>query len=117
MLHGAKIKVVGDIAFTCVVLHKMLRTHQGGAHRSPTPGNDVVAQQNEQVVYVPNENDRNPSREAKHQREPLNEYINHMGEFCQPTTLGAEAGIDQSFSGQTNYSKSFYSSWCCSNFQ
>ena len=49
----------------------MLRTHQGGADRAPTPANDVAAQQNEQAVYVPNENYRNPLREAKHQRELL----------------------------------------------
>ena len=50
--------VVRDILFTCVVLHNMLRTHQGGADRAPTPANDVVALQNEQVVYVPKENYR-----------------------------------------------------------
>ena len=61
-------KVVRDIVFTCVVLHNMLRTHQGGADRAPTPANDVVELQNEQVVYVPNNNYRNPLREAKHQR-------------------------------------------------
>ena len=61
-------RVVRDIAFMCVVLHNMLRTHQGGADRTPTPGNDVAAQQNEQAVYVLNKNYRNPSREAKHQQ-------------------------------------------------
>ena len=59
--------VVRDIVFTCVVLHNMMRTHQGRADRAPTPANDGVDLQNEQVVYVPNENYRNPSREAKHQ--------------------------------------------------
>ena len=38
--------------FTCVVLHNMLRTHQGEADRAPTPGNDVAGLQNEQVVCV-----------------------------------------------------------------
>ena len=47
-------RVVRDIVFTCVVLHNMLGTHQGGADRALTPGNDVVAQQNESEVYVPN---------------------------------------------------------------
>ena len=61
--------VVRDIVFTCVVLYNTLRTQQGGEDRTPTPGNDVVAQQNEQVMYVLNENYRNLSREAKHQRE------------------------------------------------
>ena len=34
-------RVVKDIVFTCVVLHNMVRTHQGRADRAPTPGNDV----------------------------------------------------------------------------
>ena len=39
-------------------------------------------------------------------------------EMSQPNTLGAEeAVIYQSFSGLPNYSKNFYLSWCCSNFQ
>ena len=57
-------KVVRDIVFTCVVLHNMLRTHQDGADRAPTPANDVAALQNEQVVYVPNDNYR---KEDKYQ--------------------------------------------------
>ena len=55
-----KSRVVRDIVFTCVVLYNMLRTHQFGADRARTPGNDVVALQNDQVVYVQNENYRNP---------------------------------------------------------
>ena len=95
----------------CVVLHNMLRTHQGGEDTALTPANDVTALQNEQAVYVPNENYRNPSREASHPRKLLKDYISHMGalawqedrsEMCQPTTLGAEAGIYQSFSGLPN---------------
>ena len=35
--------VVGDIVFTCVVLHNMLRTYQGRADRALTPANDVAA--------------------------------------------------------------------------
>ena len=57
-------RVVTDIVFTCVVLHNMLRTHQGGIERVQTLGNDAAAQQNEQAVYVPNENYRHASREA-----------------------------------------------------
>ena len=40
-------KVVRDIAFACVVFHKILRTHQGRADRVPTAANDVAAPQNE----------------------------------------------------------------------
>ena len=61
-------RVVRDIAFTCVVLHNMLRTRQG---RAPTPANDVPALQSEQVVYVPIDNYMNPSSEAKHQGDQL----------------------------------------------
>ena len=75
---------------------------------------------------MPDENYRNPAREAKHQRDLLKDYFNHVGalagrrtgsEMCQPNTLGSEeAGIYQSFSGLPNYSKVSYLSWCCSNF-
>ena len=58
-------KVVRVIMFTCVVLHNIMRTHQEGADRAPTKANDAAALQNEQVVYVPNKNYRNPLREAK----------------------------------------------------
>ena len=58
------------------VVHNMLRTHQGGTDRAPTTANDVVALQNEQAVYVPNEN---PLREAKHQRELQKDYFNDVG--------------------------------------
>ena len=73
-------RVVRDIVFMCVILHNMMRTHQGGADRAPTLAkNDVAALQNELVVYIPNENYRNPSREAKHQSELLKHYFNHLG--------------------------------------
>ena len=48
-------RIVSDIVFMCVVLHNMMRTHQGGVDRARNPGNDVVAQQNGQAVYVSNE--------------------------------------------------------------
>ena len=70
-------RCVRDIVFTCVVLHNMMRTHQGGADRAPSPGNDVAAQQIEQLKYVPNEKYRNLLREAKHQPELLKDF-NHM---------------------------------------
>ena len=59
----SKPRVVRDILFMCVFLHNMLRTHQGEADRAPAPANDVAPLQNEQVVYVPNENYRNTLRE------------------------------------------------------
>ena len=67
-----------NVVFTCVVLHNMLRTHQDRADREPTSGNDVAALQNEQVVYMPKENYRNPSREAKLQQKLLKDYFNHV---------------------------------------
>ena len=51
-------KVVRDIVFTFVVLHNMLRTHQDGEDRAPTSVNDITILQNEQVVYVPDDNYR-----------------------------------------------------------
>ena len=60
-------RVVRYIVYTWLVLHNMLRTHQGRKNRVPTPGNDVAALRNEQAVYVPNDNYRNRSREVKHQ--------------------------------------------------
>ena len=75
----------------------MLRTHQGGPDRAPTPANDVAALQNEQVVYVPDDNCRNPLREDKHQRDLLKDSFNYVrhwlgrrlgSETCQPYTLG-----------------------------
>ena len=117
-------KVVRDIVFTFLVVHNMLRKHQGGANRAPTIGNDVAALQNEEVVHMPENNYGNPSREGKHQRPTKGLLQSHgalawqrkRSKMCQPTTLGAEeAGTYQSFSGLPNYSKNFYFSWCCSN--
>ena len=48
--HGAKAKGCERLC-GCVVLHSMLKTHQGRADRAPE--NDVAALRNEQVVYVP----------------------------------------------------------------
>ena len=46
-------RVVSDIVYACVVLHNMMRTHQGGADRAPNPGNDGAALQNNQAVCMP----------------------------------------------------------------
>ena len=59
----------------------MLRTHQGGTESALTPTTDVAALQNEHVLYVPNENYRNPSREAKHQQELLKDYSIMWGQW------------------------------------
>ena len=72
-------RVVRDIVFMCVVLHNMLRTHQGGADRARNPANDVAAQKNEHEMCMPNDNYRNPWTEAEHQQELLKDYFNHVG--------------------------------------
>ena len=54
-------KVVRDIVLTCVVLHNMLR------------------KQGDQGEQRHQENFRNPSREAKHQRDLLKDNFNHVG--------------------------------------
>ena len=49
---GARIKGLSEtLVFTFVVLHNILRTHHGGADRSPTPANDIVDLQIEPVVH------------------------------------------------------------------
>ena len=60
-------KVVGDIVLTCVVLHNMLRSHQGGAQRPPTPADNIQQPQADKAEQGQNENFRNPPRKAKHQ--------------------------------------------------
>ena len=102
----------------------MLRKHQGGADKVPTPANDITALQNEQVMHVQKDNYRNSSIEAKHQQDLLKDNFNHVGYWLRRrtgsemgATLGIEAGIYHSFSGLPNNSKNFYLSWCCSNFE
>ena len=51
--------------------------------REPTPANDVAALQNEQVVYVRNQNYINPLKETKHQRELLKDYFNYEGAWAR----------------------------------
>ena len=60
-------KVLSEIVLTCVMLHNIMRTHQGGVDRAPNPVDNIAAIENEAAVYVPDENYRNPSRETKHQ--------------------------------------------------
>ena len=50
---------------TCVVLHNMLRSHQGGADRPATPADDILPPQADQGEQGHHENIRNPLREAK----------------------------------------------------
>ena len=50
-----------DIVLTCVILHNMLRSHQGGAYRPPTSANDIQPPQADQGEQGHNHNFRNPS--------------------------------------------------------
>ena len=68
-------KVVRNIVLTCVVLHNMLRSHQGEADRPHTPADDILAPKADQGEQGHNCNFRNPSREAKHQRDLLKDYF------------------------------------------
>ena len=74
-----KPKVVRGIVLTCVVLHNMLRSHQGAADRPPTPADDIQPPQGDQGEQGHQENFRKPSREAKHKRDLLKDYFNHVG--------------------------------------
>ena len=58
-------EVVRDIVLTCMILHNMLKRHQGGAARPPTPADDMQSPQADQEANGTNENFRNPLREAK----------------------------------------------------
>ena len=49
-------KVVRDIVLTCVVLHNMLKSHQGGADRPPTPADEIQPPQADQGEQRHNEN-------------------------------------------------------------
>ena len=72
-------KVLRDIVLTCVVLHNMLRSHQGAAVRPPTLADYIQPPQGDQGEQRHQENFRNTSREAKHQRDLLKDYFNHVG--------------------------------------
>ena len=44
-----------------------------------TPSDDIAALQNVQVMYVSDDNHRNPSREAKDQQDLLKNYFSQLG--------------------------------------
>ena len=84
-------KVVRDNVLTCVVLHNTLRSHQWGVDRRPTPTNDIIAPQADQGEQGHHENLRNPSRVAKHQRDLLKDYFNHVGALAGQEDRHCEA--------------------------
>ena len=57
----------------------MLRSHQRGADRPPTPADDIQPPQNDQGDQGQNKNFTNPSRKAKQQRDLLKDYFNDLG--------------------------------------
>ena len=50
-----RLKIVTDSVLTCDVLYNMMGTRQVGGDRAPTLADAIVALQNEQVVYVPDD--------------------------------------------------------------
>ena len=71
-------KVVRHCFYMCGVAQHADDT-PGRANRAPVPANDVATLQNKQVVFVPDDNYKNLSRETKHQRDLLKDYFNHVG--------------------------------------
>ena len=78
-LVDADYKCVLTCVLTCVALHNMLRSHQGASDRPPTPADNIQPPQADQGGRGHHDNLRNPSREAKHQRDLLKDYFNHVG--------------------------------------
>ena len=75
-------KVVRDNVLRCVVLHNMLRSHRGEQTDNPlqlTTYNHHRQTWGNRDIERGWGNFRNPSREAKHQRDLLKDYFNHMG--------------------------------------
>ena len=71
-------KVVRDIVLTSgTTLHA--EKLSGGADIPPNPADNKLAPQTDQGEQAHHENLRNPSREAKHQRDLLKDYFNHKG--------------------------------------
>ena len=71
-------KVVRGIVLTCVVLHNMLKTHQGRLNRALIPADNIAVIANGAVVHMPDENYRNHLREEKHQPDLLKDYFHHL---------------------------------------
>ena len=57
----------------------MLRSHEGGGDRPPTPADNIQPPQTDQGEQTHCENFRNPLREAKHQQDLLKDNFNHLG--------------------------------------
>ena len=76
-------KGVEDIVLTCVVLHNMLISHQGGTDRPSTPADNIQPPQANQGEQGHNENFTNSSRQAKHQRDLQKDYFNHLGALAE----------------------------------
>ena len=53
-----------------------------GAEGPPTPADDVQPPQGDQAEQGQDQNVRNPSREAKRQRNLLKDYFNNLGELA-----------------------------------
>ena len=91
---------------TYVELHNMFRTHQRKVPSAPIPFDDIVALQNDQVMYVPDDNYMNPSSVSSMRpterllQSPCYIGLARTGRGTAPAT--EETGIYQSFSGLAN---------------
>ena len=79
LLNGAKAKGCQRRCFDMCCAAQHAEDTPRWTRQGTNPSRYIAAIANEQVLYVPDENYRNPSREAKHQPDLLKDCFNHLG--------------------------------------
>ena len=72
---------VREVVLTCVVLHNILRSQYQSQHGGQEPGDDDAVPGDCRLIggAAGGGPDRNPAREAKRQRDYLQDYFNNEG--------------------------------------
>ena len=73
-----KPKIAKDIVLLCVMLHNILRKHQGERAHPQNPQDDPPAI-NKQLLCLSDENFRIPQEGQKEREKLLKDYFNHLG--------------------------------------